>query len=391
MATRHGKTHKRFYGHGRDLKADRRMSRTAGLPPGTLVHIGEQRAQTVQIRLMSYNEQEFHEKQIDDPSLLAGEQATDQIHWIDIDALHDVGVVTAIGERFGIHPLVLEDVLNTNQRPKLEDYGDYLYIVFKMLYLNGHAAEGGPGEAKDNEKGNGNGNGNEVVCEQVSLILGRNYVISFQERPGDVFDLIRDRIRHGKGRLRKLGADALAYSLMDAVVDNYFVILERIGETIDAQEEELVACPTMAVLEQIHCMRGEMLGLRRAIWPLREVIGGLERGEHALIREETIPYLRDLYDHAIQIIDTIENYRDILAGMMDIYLSSASNRMNEIMKVLTMFSTIFIPLTFLVGIYGMNFEYMPELHQHWAYPALWAVMITVTGLMLWLFKRKRWF
>lgn len=387
MPAKHLKSHRKFYGRSRELKSTRRMSRAAGLPPGSLIHIGELRTTRTDITVMSYNEQTFTERQIEDISQFHCDREDDLVHWINIDGLHDVEVVRTIGECFDIHPLVLEDILNTNQRPKLEDYERYLYIVFKMLYPNGNHH----GEGNGNGGGNGNGNGEpEVISEQVSLIVGRNYVISFQEKPGDVFDVIRDRIRHLKGRVRRAGADYLAYALMDAVVDNYFIILERMGETIEDGEEQIIASPTMETLSRIHCLRGEMFGLRRSVWPLREVVGALERGDLALVRHDTVPYLRDLYDHTIQVIDTIETYRDIIAGMMDIYLSSASNRLNEVMKVLTMISTIFIPLSFIVGLYGMNFEFMPELHKKWGYPMVWVVMLSVSGGMVWYFKRKKW-
>lgn len=387
MPAKHLKSHRKFYGRSRELKSDRRMSRAAGLPPGSLIYIGEQRATRTDITVMSYNERSFTERRIEDVREFACDRQDGLIHWIDIGALHDVEVIRTVGECFDIHPLVLEDILNTNQRPKLEDYGNYLYIVFKMLYPNGNHS----GEGNGHADGNGNGNGEpEIVSEQVSLIVGENYVISFGEKPGDVFDVIRDRIRHAKGRIRRAGPDYLAYDLMDAVVDNYFIILERMGETIEDGEEEIIGNPTLETLSRIHSLRGEMFGLRRSVWPLREVVGALSRGDMALVQSDTVPYLRDLYDHTVQVIDTIETYRDIIAGMMDIYLSSASNRLNEVMKVLTMISTVFIPLSFIVGLYGMNFEYMPELHERWGYPMVWLIMLTVSGGMLWFFKRKKW-
>jgi len=229
-----------------------------------------------------------------------------------------------------------------------------------------------------------------IESEQISLILGDCYVITFQERVGDVFDAVRDRIRNAKGRVRKMGPDYLAHALIDAIVDSYFSILEKVGEKIETMEDQLVTEPTEKTLHQIHALKREMISLRRSIWPLREVVSGVQRSESQLIHESTDVYLRDVYDHTIQIIDTIENFRDMVAGMLDIYLSSISNRMNAVMKVLTIIATIFIPLTFVAGVYGMNFEHMPELKWHWAYPAVWLVMIVIAAVMLMYFKRKKW-
>jgi len=292
------------------------------------------------------------------------------VTWINVDGLHQLGVLESVGDRLGLHPLVLEDILNTGQRPKMEDFGGYIYIVFKMFYSN---------EMND-----------EIVEEQISLILGPAFVISFQERRGDVFDALRERIRSDRGRIRKMGADYLTYALLDSVVDNYFVVLEKLGEKMEFLEEELVTHPTTETLQVIHNLKREMAFLRKSVWPLREIVSGLERGESALIQESTGLYLRDVYDHTIQVIDTVETFRDMLSGMLDIYLSSVSNRMNEVMKVLTIIATIFIPLTLIVGIYGMNFQHMPELGWRWGYPLVWLVMLTIGGLMLVYFKRKRW-
>jgi len=229
-----------------------------------------------------------------------------------------------------------------------------------------------------------------IEAEQVSLILGANYVISFQERIGDVFENIRDRIRNAKGRIRKMGPDYLAYTLIDAIVDNYFAILERLGEKIESMEEEVIGDPTEKTVQQIHSLKRQMISLRKSIWPLRELIGGIQKSESSLINETTDIYMRDVYDHTIQIIDTIESFRDMVSGLLDIYLSSLSNKMNAVMKVLTIIATLFIPLTFVAGIYGMNFEYMPELKVRWAYGAVWLVMITIAVIMLFYFRKKKW-
>jgi magnesium transporter len=295
---------------------------------------------------------------------------TPTVTWINIDGLHEVGIIEKIGKHFSIHPLILEDILHTGQRPKMEDFEDYIFLVVKMFYY----------DEKDDE----------IKMEQVSLLLGSNFVISFQEREGDIFDPIRERIRNHKGRIRMMKADYLGYALLDTIVDNYFIILEKIGEDIENIEEELVTRPTPETLQTIHNLKRELIVLRKSIWPLREVVNSLERGESPLINEATGVYLRDVYDHTIQVIDTIETFRDMVSGMLDIYLSSISNKMNEVMKVLTIIATIFIPLTFVAGIYGMNFEFMPELKWHWGYFAALLVMVAVAVIMVFYFRRKRW-
>jgi magnesium transporter len=348
----------------------RRRTKKPGSPPGTLVHVGEKRSEVVRITYMDYDEANFQEKQAANIEECFPFKATPSVTWINIDGLHDVQVIEKLGRQFDLHPLILEDVLNTEQRPKFEDFEKYFFVVLKMLTYN------------EQEQ--------SLDAEQVSLVLGRNFVISFQERVGDVFDEIRDRIRNAKGRIRKAGPDYLMYRLLDAIVDNYFVILERLGERIELMEEELITEPTEKTLHQIHSLKREMIFLRRSVWPLRDLISELQRSESSLINETTGVYLRNVYDHTIQIIDTIESFRDMVSGMFDIYLSSISNRMNAIMKVLTIIATIFIPLTFIAGIYGMNFEHMPELKVWWAYPAVWLVMAAVAAVMLIYFRRKKW-
>ena len=341
-----------------------------GLPPGTLVHVGEKKTEKVKITIIDYDVKNYQEKEVEriEECFLFKDKPT--VTWINIDGLQEINIVEKIGAHFGIHPLILEDILHTGQRPKGEDLGDYLFIVLKMIYHD------------ENE--------DEIIGEQVSLILGQNYVISFQEREGDIFNPIRERIRNSKGRIRKGGADYLAYALVDAVVDHYFVILEKLGERIESLEEELVTNPTPETLQIIHKLKRNLIFLRKSVWPLREVINALERGESPLITNSTGIYLRDVYDHTIQVIDTIETFRDMVSGMLDIYLSSVSNRMNEVMKVLTIMATIFIPLTFIAGIYGMNFKFMPELEWHWGYPTALIVMLGVVGFMVMYFRRKRW-
>jgi magnesium transporter len=358
-----------------DLLGMKRFKRTGikekvGLPPGTLVHIGERKTEKVKITVIDYDSKNFQEKEAEKIEECFPFKDKRTVTWINIDGLQEVEVVEKIGIHFGVHPLIMEDILHTGQRPKAEDLGDYLFIVLKMIYHD------------ENE--------DEIMGEQISLILGHNYVISFQEREGDVFNQIRERIRNSKGRIRRGGADYLAYTLLDAVVDHYFVILEKLGERIESLEEELVTNPTPETLQIIHTLKRNLIFLRKSVWPLREVINALERGESPLITKPTGIYLRDVYDHTIQVIDTIETFRDMVSGMLDIYLSSLSNRMNEVMKVLTIMATIFIPLTFIAGIYGMNFKFMPELEWHWGYPSALIVMLIVVGFMVMYFRKKKW-
>lgn len=347
-----------------------RAQEKIGLPPGTLVHIGERKTEKAEITVVDYDLKNFQEKEAVKVEECFPFKDKPTVTWININGLQEVGIIEKIGVHFGIHPLVLEDILHTGQRPKAEDSGDYLFIVLRMLYHD---------ERED-----------VMIGEQVSLLLGSNYVISFQEREGDIFNPVRERIKNSRGRIRKGGADYLAYTLLDAIVDHYFVILEELGGKIESLEEELVTNPTPETLQTIHTLKRDLIFLRKSVWPLREVISGLEREESPLITEPTGIYLRDVYDHTIQVIDTIETYRDMVSGMLDIYLSSVSNRMNEVMKVLTIIATIFIPLTFIAGIYGMNFKYMPELEWHWGYFGILIVMVVIVSFMGLYFRRKRW-
>jgi magnesium transporter len=351
-------------------KQNKRRSKKAGLPPGTLVHIGEKKLEAVRITVIDYDEQNFQEKQVATVEECFAFKRTPTVSWINIDGIHDASIIEKLGEHFDLHPLVLEDILATGQRPKYEDYDNYIYTVLKMLSY----------DDKDEM----------IRSEQVSLVLGSNFVISFQESVGDVFEQIRDRLRNDKGRIRKMASDYLAYALIDAVVDGYFVILEKLGEKIEYMEERLVAEPTNKTVQQIHSVKRELVFLRRSVWPLRELINGLEKTESSLIKKSTDVYLRDVYDHTIQVIDTVETFRDMVSGMLDIYLSSLSNRMNAVMKVLTIIATIFIPLTFISGVYGMNFKYMPELEWRWGYAAVLLVMAAVAVIMLIYFKKKKW-
>ena len=348
----------------------KKRANKVGLPPGSLVHIGERKTDKVTISILNYDEMQFQEREAKTVEECFSFKDKPHVTGIDIDGVHELEILEKLGNCFGLHSLVLEDVLNTDQRPKIEDYGDYTYIVLKMISYNDK--------------------NNETIAEQISLIIGLNFVISFQERHGDVFDPVRERIRSDKGQIRKWGADYLAYSLIDTIVDNYFVIVEKLGERIEDAEEELVTNPTSQTLQAIHNLKKEMMFLRKSVWPLREVVNSLARGESALIKETTFVYFRDVYDHTIQVADTIETLRDMLSSMLDIYLSSVSNRLNAVMKVLTIIATIFIPLTFVVGIYGMNFKNMPELEWHWGYYTVLFIMVVIVVLMIIYFKKKKW-
>lgn len=347
-----------------------RRAKKSGLPPGTLVHIGEKREEAVRITYMDYDERCFQEQQGVAVEECFPFKETKTITWINIDGIDEIPIIEKIGKAYDLHPLILEDIVTAGQRPKFDNYDKYAYVVLKMLTYNDATLS--------------------VESEQISIVFGPNFVISFQEDVGDIWDPIRDRIRLAKGRVRKMGADYLAYSLIDAIVDGYFGILEKFGERIEGLQDDLMESPSETLLRQIHSLKREMMSLRRSVWPLRELISAMQRDESPLIGSQTRVYLRDVYDHTIQIIDAIEGFRDIVSGMLDVYLSSISNRTNAIMKVLTMIATIFIPLTFVAGVYGMNFTHMPEIGWRWGYPAVLVLMVSIAGVMIAYFRSKRW-
>lgn len=346
-----------------------KRSKKAGLPPGSLIHIGSRYAEESKITFIRYDETFFAEKEISSIADFRSEKDRQGITWINIDGLQDVKLFEDIGELFGLHPLVLEDILNTDQRPKMQDYGDYIYIVLKNFH--------------------GQDNGN-LLSEQVSIILGMNFILSFREKESGLFEPIREKIRNNKGRIRKEGADYLAHAIIDNIVDNYFVVLENLEEKIEYLEDDLVKRTTPSTLQAIHILKRELILLRKSLWPLREAVNALERSDSPLINKSTGIYFKDIYDHIIAVIDTMETFRDMLSGMLDIYLSSISNKLNEVMKVLTIIATIFMPLTFLAGVYGMNFKYMPELGFRWGYFGVLGIMLVVALLMLMYFKKKKW-
>ncbi len=346
------------------------ISRKVGLPPGSLVHVGESRTEAVRITVLDYDGDGYREETVHAVEACFPFRDTPSVSWINVDGVHSPEVMEKIGRHFHIHPLVLEDVMNTNQYPKVENFEEHVLIIGKMLFRNRETGE--------------------IEAEQLSLLLGPTWVISFQEKVGDIFEPLRNRIRTGRGRLRKMGADFLAYTILDTIVDHYFPVLEYLGDRIEELEEDLAGNPTREMMNAIHDLKKDMVFLRKSVRPMREIVNVLIREELDLIRESTQAYLRDLYDHTIQVIDSVETFHDLVSGLMDLYLSSLSNRMNEVMKVLTIIATLFIPVTFIAGIYGMNFKYMPELDWKWGYGAVWLVILVVVGTMVVYFRRKKW-
>jgi len=348
--------------------AAKKRSDTIGQPPGALVYMGDKSDKEIEITISTYTSEKYNETVTKSLREVDLSRRDSQVTWININGLHRIKDLEYLGQYFHLHPLVLEDIVHTDQRPKLEEFGSYLFFIVKMLQLDGM----------------------EVDYEQVSIILGDHFVISLHEHEEDIFAPVRQRLQAGTGRIRGAGADYLAYALLDLIVDHYFLILESLGEGIEDIEGELLDRPSPDTLSQIHRLKRDTIMMRRAVWPLREVVSRLERSDSPFVQDHTLLYLKDAYDHVTMVIDSIETYRDILGGMLDIYLSGVSNRLNEVMMVLTIMATIFIPLTFIAGVYGMNFRYMPELEWRWGY---FAVLIGMAGLavgMLLYFWRKGW-
>jgi magnesium transporter len=354
----------------------KKAKKKLGLKPGSVVYVGEKRVEKATIDIIDYTGSDLMEKRVDDIEECFPFKESPTMSWINITGIHETDIVEKIGKHFDMHPLVLEDIVNTGQRPKMEDTGEYIFVVLKMLY-------------KADEDG-------ELSAEQVSILFGKNWVITFQEKPQDVFDIVRKRIKRTVPRVRFMTADYLAYALIDAAVDHYFLALEDVGERIEALEDEIANNPKPESLATIRKLKKQLIFMRKAVWPLREVIGGLERSESKLIKDSTEPYIRDLYEHTIQVIDTVETFRDMVSGLLDLYHTGVSNRMNEVMKVLTIFASIFIPLGFLAGVYGMNFDTgaspfnLPELGFRFGYPMFWGAVVLVAGGLLWFFRHKRW-
>lgn len=345
----------------------RKRHTKAGARPGTLVI--SKNAPAPVVRVLDFAETDLLEKQVTDLGELDAFLRRPTVTWVDVRGLGDEATLRRIGEIFSLHPLALESVVNVPQRPKVETYDAHLLIITRMVTLK---------------------NGAALDPEQVSIFVGRNYVLTFQERSGDVFDPVRERIRRGGGPIRRLGPDYLAYALLDTVIDAYYPVLEKIGDFLETLEEEVVNEPTAESLRKVYGTKRELLTLRRAIWPQREAINALIRDETEFMSDSVRVYLRNTYDHCVQLIDGTETYRELVGGLMDVYLSSLGNRQNEVMKVLTIMASIFIPLTFLAGIYGMNFENMPELHTAWGYPILLTTMLVIGVGMTLLFKKKGW-
>lgn len=341
-----------------------------GLPSGSLIHMGDHKLHQVEFSVLDFNEEtysEFEVKSIDD---LAPCKSTDTVSWINIDGVHDASVIQKIGEHFKLHPLLLEDLMNPNHSPKIEDFDEYIHFTLRML-------------SYDLER-------KKIEQEQVSFVLGEYWVISFQESPGDVFGPIRDRIRNNKGRIRKMKADYLAYALADIIVDHYFLIIDEIDEDIEKLEDEVLNGRNEEILLKIQHLKNNLLLLRKSTLPVRDAVGNLMKGTSRLIAPQTTVFLKDVYDHTLHISDSIEIYRETLNSLMEVHLSELSNRLNQVMKILTIISTIFIPLTFIVGVYGMNFRFMPELDWEYGYAMVWVVMILVTLFLVYILRRNRW-
>jgi len=349
----------------------RNYTKKIGLPAGALIHLGEQKVEEPELSVISYNEAEVRQAMPKSFGEVEQYRKPEMVLWLNIDGLHDTVLIDAAGKAFGIHPLVLEDILHVGQRPKIDEFETFVFIVLRMLSYD-DACE-------------------RVVEEQVSLVLGDGFVLSFQEKPGDVFAAVRERILKGQTRIRRQKADYLAYALMDAVIDNYFHVLDRIEQKMERLDEELFSDSSMETFQRIGAMKKELILLRKSTWPLREIVGSITKSEFDVIDEKTLVYFRDVHDHIIHAIDILETFRDMASSMHDTYMNYVNNRMNEIMKVLTVIATIFIPLTFIAGIYGMNFQYMPELSWRWGYFGVLGMMLVLFAAMLVYFRRKKWF
>lgn len=352
-------------------KRKKKAASKIGMPPGSIVYLGEKKVDKVTIKVTEYDEAGAETYEIKSVEEIDPFTDTPQVTWISVCGLHETDFLKQVGEKFKIHPLVLEDILNVDTRPKIEITDDYLFIVMKLVLFN-------PDQKI-------------LETEQVSFILGRSFLFSFSERTDEIFNPIKDRITSQLGKIRKRGSDYLLYALMDIVVDHYFLALEKIDERIESLDDEVIKNPERSQIESIYNLRNLLLIIRKSIWPLREIVNQLIKDESDLLDESIEPYLRDLYDHTIHITETIEQQREVTNGLMEIYLSMMSNKMNEVMKVLTVIATIFIPLTFIVGIYGMNFPNMPEMNWPWAYFAVWGVMIAMVVGMVIYFRKKNWF
>ncbi|MFD2724633.1 magnesium/cobalt transporter CorA [Hyunsoonleella rubra] len=347
-----------------------RSKKKLGQAPGSVVYTGERSKEKLLIETFDYTKANCTEKHLNSVQESFGYKSTDSITWINLNGLNYVKDIEALGQHYELHPLVLEDIVNIAQRPKIDEYDNYLFVVLKMVYYDKNKT---------------------IVSEQVSFVLGENYVLSFQEAEGDVFDTVRDRIRNAKGRVRNMQSDYLLYTLIDAIVDQYFGVIEILGDKIEDFETEIFSGHIEEdASRNIQALKREILRVRRAIFPLREVLNRIEKNETELIQRKTLTYYRDISDHLIQVSENIDIYREMIWSLMDMYMTTISNKMNEVMKVLTIMASIFIPLTFIAGIYGMNFEYIPELKHRNGYFVVWGVMILIFLGMMYYFKRKKW-
>lgn len=353
------------------VKERKRRSKRASMPPETLMFLGDKKLDTSRVTVFTYNQDECSERVIESAADLMNNLPENQMTWLNIDGIHDTALIEKTGAVFGLHTLLLEDILDTDLRPKTEVYEDKLFLSAKML-------------SYEDETG-------RVIAEQVSFVLGINFLITFQEGLlGDVFERVRERLKKGKGKLRRARPDYLLYELLDSIIDNYFFIIEKTGDKLELVERKILASPEKSALEEIHTFKTELMELRKLVWPLREIVSRLERDEDNFFDEQNRIYIRDIYDHIFQAIETVEVYRDMLASLQELYHSNLSNRMNEIMKVLTIITTIFIPLSFIAGVYGMNFHFMPELRWPMGYPVVLTLMTVIGVFMLYIFRKKKW-
>ena len=353
-------------------KKDRvKISHKTGLTPGTLMFVGEVKVEEMTASLIRYNQNETQTHNLEEKNISKIESSTSDVLWININGLHEIESIQEICQKWSVHQLIIEDIVNTNHRPKIEIYDDHIFVVTKMYFYQSVSKS--------------------ISFEQVSFILTDNTVLSFQERPGDVFEPVRDRLKNNKGRIRKSGADYLLYSLLDCMVDSYFNLLEKIDEDLERSEKAMLSEPSSDALSNFFALKRSLLLLKKSAWPLREITSQLLKGKSELIKDSTEPYLRDLNEHTIHVIDSIETFRELASGLTDMYLSMTSNKMNEIMKVLTICASMFIPLTFIAGIYGMNFEYMPELQWKYSYFIIIGAMVAIIITMVVFFMKKKWF
>ncbi|OBX24813.1 magnesium/cobalt transporter CorA [Gelidibacter algens] len=352
-------------------KNKKKSYKTVNRSPGTVLYRGKKQSTVTAVDIINYSKESYHKLETQNVEEAFHFKGNDQVTWINVNGLNNTSEIEKLGNHYGLHPLTMEDVLNTNHRPKMDEFDNYLFIILKMLYFN---------------------NEEELVYEQVSMVVGEHYVITFQESDGDVFDDLRDRISSGKGRGRSMGSDYLMYAIIDAIVDNYLTVIEAFGDKIEDIENRIFESDTdnNTTANSIQLLKREVLKIRRSVFPLREVISRLDKIENSIIDEKTHNFLRDLYDHIVQVNESIEVYREMVWSLLDMYMSIISNKMNEVMKVLTIIATIFIPLTFIAGVYGMNFDHIPELHYKYSYFILWGVMIFIFLMMLIYFRKKKW-